>query len=254
MIHYHGTPFGGKRDDAAKFFRGRHGFVSWLRDEDLPTIADVGQGFAIDNGAYTSWKQGGAGIDLAGYRKFLVEWCRHPRFNFAVIPDTIDGSEQDNRDLVKWWDKNCWHPVRIHGAPVWHLHESLNWLSVLVSRWPIICIGSSGEWSTPGTDAWKERMNEAMLIICDKDGRPRTRIHGLRMLSRDIVSLYPFWSADSTNVVQNANNLARFGTYKPSTRVQRAEQIAGTIEAVQSPATYRKHEHIQAELFALVSP
>jgi hypothetical protein len=250
MIHFHGTPLGGQRDQVTKFFTGRYGFVSWLRPEDLPTIADVGRGFAIDNGAFTAWKQGQE-IKWQEYLDFCKLWCRHPRFHFAVIPDTIDGTEKDNRDLVAWWDKKAYHPMRVNAAPVWHLHESLDWLKYLVDHYRLICLGSSGEWSNPGEGSWFHRMNEAMQVICDEEGRPKTRIHGMRMLSREIVPYFPFWSADSTNVAQNANSMGRFGTYTPATRAQRAEAIASTIESVQSPAVYRPYEHVQNELFRL---
>lgn len=251
MIHYHGSPFGGKRSEVTQFFRNRFAFVSWLRDEDLPTIADVGRGFAIDNGAFTAWKSGEA-VNWEQYIRYLREWSRHPRFQFAVIPDTIDGTEQDNRDLVKFWDKRAWHPWYIQGAAVWHLHESLGWLDQLVSGRRLVCLGSSGDYATPNTKAWINRMDEAMRVICDSDGRPRTKIHGLRMLAPSIVERFPFASADSTNVVQNANLMSRFGMYQCPTRSQRAEAIANCIEGTQSPATYIKHSLRQGEwLFEL---
>lgn len=45
MIHYHGTPVGGKREDAAKFLAGRHALVPFPRKDDLGVVADVCKSF-----------------------------------------------------------------------------------------------------------------------------------------------------------------------------------------------------------------
>lgn len=66
MIHYHGTPAGGTRDDAARFLRGRHALVPWVRDEDIGTVAEVCQSFMLDNGAFSAWKSGEPITDWGG--------------------------------------------------------------------------------------------------------------------------------------------------------------------------------------------
>lgn len=40
MIHYHGTPVGGKREDSVKFLSGRHALISFAAPEDLPVAAE----------------------------------------------------------------------------------------------------------------------------------------------------------------------------------------------------------------------
>lgn len=238
MIHYHGTPIGGTRQDVARFVAGRHFCVPFPRPEDLPIIADVGASWFADNGAFTIWKQGGE-LDRPAYYEWLREWARHPGFDFAIIPDVIDGTEHDNDLLIKEWDKRMFHPCYVPGVPVWHLHESLGRLHQLcTSRWKRIALGSSGEWSTPGSERWWRRMREVMHVCTDQQGRPLTKLHGLRMLAPEIVERIPFASADSTNVAQNCSLNSRFGTYKPPTRAQRCEVIASRIESVQSPARW----------------
>ena len=118
MIHYHGTPCGATREDVARFLSGRHAFISFARPEDIGTAAEVCQSFAIDNGAFTAWKQNRA-IDWNEYYDFCERWHQHPSFDWAVIPDVIDGNELDNDNLLEEW------PGHIDGVPVWHLHESL---------------------------------------------------------------------------------------------------------------------------------
>lgn len=235
MRHYHGTPLGGTRDGVARFFRRRFAFVPFGRMEDLGCVAEVAIGFAFDNGAFSAWK-GGSQPNWSEYFKLCLDWAQHPRFDFAVIPDIIDGTEADNRAMMtKWYQAT---KLRVRAASVWHLHESLDYLRYLLDHSEIVCLGSSGAWTTPGTPAWRRRMDEAMRVICDDAGRPRKPIHGLRMLNTEIIRTYPFTSADSTNVAQNMSLVGRFGTYKSSSSWQRAEQIAHCIEAVNSPAVY----------------
>lgn len=241
MIHYHGTPIGGTREEVTRFAHGRHFLIPWPRPEDLGTVADVCESFIFDNGAYTFWRQGESVKDWRPYFEFVKLWVRHPRYAYAMIPDEIEGDEEANDRLIcKWvnWQgwrgQNWWN----NGVPVWHLHESLERLERLVRGWQRVAFGSSGQWMTPGTESWHRRMNEAMRVACDDDGRPRCKLYGLRMLRGDIVARYPFAGADSTNVAQNANNLNRFGMYAPPTRSQRCEAIASRIEAVVSPAVY----------------
>lgn len=235
MIHYHGTPFGGKRLASYAFMRRRFFLIPFLRPEDIGAVAEYSVGFCLDNSAFTAWKQGDA-IDWREYVDFCEQWHRHPRFHFALIPDVIDGDEAENDALLTKWYK--WTKRKIDGVPVWHLHESLERLGRLMVGHSRVALGSSGEYQTPGSERWHKRMREAMSVLCDSEGRPKVKIHGLRMLATDIVKRYPFASADSTNVAQNKEMVARFGMYKPPSTEQRAANIADRIEAVNSPATF----------------
>lgn len=201
MIHYHGTPCGGRREDVARFLAGRHALISFARPEDIGTASAVCESFVIDNGAFTAWKTGKPITDWTPYYDFCEEWYRHPAFDWALIPDVIDGNESDNDALIDEW------PGHIEGVPIWHLHESLDRLDRL-SKCPRIALGSSGQWPDPGAENWWERISEAMSVICDSDGRPRCKLHGLRMLNREICVAMPLASADSTNAVQNGTRKA----------------------------------------------
>jgi hypothetical protein len=231
MLHYHGTPCGGTRQDVARFLKGRHAFISFFRPEDIGTAAEVCQSFAVDNGAFSAWMAGQAVTTWRPYYGFCEALHRHPAFDWAVIPDVIDGSEEENDALLDEW------PSHIEGVPVWHMHESLERLDRLCT-WPRLAIGSSGEWPNPGTDKWWARMAEAMRVICDDAGRPRCKLHGLRMLDPAIFQQLPFASADSTNAVRNSSNYGRFGQYVPPNASTRMAIIAERIEAHQSAAVW----------------
>lgn len=224
MIHYHGTPVGGSRQDVARFLSGRHALVPFPRRDDMGAVADTCQSFVFDNGAFSIWKRGGQ-LDVPGYIAWCEEWYQHPGFDWALIPDVIEGSEADNDALLADW------PRRIAGVPVWHMHESIDRLVRLGNEWPVVALGSSGQWPTPGATSWWERMGAAMDALCDERGRPPCRLHGLRMLAPKVFSRLPLASADSTNAAVNGGSLSRFGTYLPPTAAQRCAVIAERIEA-----------------------
>ena len=235
MIHYHGTPCGATREDVARFLSGRHALVSFWRPEDIGTAAEVCQSFCIDNGAFSAWKSGEPITDWRPYYKFVEAWNNHPSFDWAVIPDVIDGTEEDNDDLIDEWGNDC---CSGRGVPVWHLHESLDRLERLIATHDRISIGSSGEWPTPGVKKWWDRMADAMEVACDSEGRPLARLHGLRMLDPAIFHQLPLASADSTNAVRNSSNYSRFGQYLPPNASTRMSIIAERIEKHQSAATW----------------
>jgi hypothetical protein len=224
VIHYHGTPIGGSRQDTARFLVGRHALIPHARRDDLGVVAEVCKSFVFDNSAFTEWKNGRP-MDAPGYTRWCDEWHRHPGFAWALIPDIIDGSEADNDALIADW------PRHIPGVPVWHLHESLDRLCHLAHEWPRVALGSSGAWRTPGSATWWARMTEAMHVVCDAFGRPVTKLHGLRMLNPKVFSRLPLASADSVNAGMNSGATKRFGVYVPATAAQRAAVIADRIES-----------------------
>lgn len=233
MIHYHGTPCGATREDVAKFAKGRHMLIPFLRSEDIGTVAEVSQSFIIDSSAYTAWKQN-VDIDFNEYHSFVRDWHMHPAFDFAIVDDLIDGTEADNDALIEAWPND----LDFVGAPVWHMHESLKRLRMLCQSFRRVCLGSSGDFATVGTDKWWRRMSEAMPYACDSTGRPVSRLHGLRMLDPEVFTKLPLASADSTNAVRNSSSYKRFGMYVPPNASTRMAIIAERIEAHQSAALW----------------
>lgn len=231
MIHYHGTPVGGSRVDVTRFLAGRHALIPFARPDDAGAVMDVCQSFVLDNSAFSLWRAGGGDVDVHAYRTWVNGFSGHPGLDWCLIPDKIDGSEEDNVELVTVWLRAG---SRVKGVPVWHMHESLGWLEWLVRNFQTVALGSSGQWSMPGTSAWWQRMAEAMAVACDDAGRPRARLHGLRMLDPEIFQRLPLASADSTNAAVNGGSIARFGSYVPPTAAQRADVIASRIEAANS--------------------
>ena len=245
MTPYHGTPIGGSRQDAARFLIGRNALVPYPRQDDIGIVADVCQRFVLDNGAFSTWKRGEF-LDVAGYTAWTESLHRHPGFEWALIPDVIDGNESDNDAMLRDWPAELRHV----GVPVWHMHEGIGRLQRLCREWRTVALGSSGQWASPGTAGWWSRMTEAMNTICDEHGRPMARLHGLRMLDPAIFRHLPLASADSTNAAVNSGSLDRFGMYLPPTAAQRAAVIAERIEQHNSAAVWRSRE-TQSDIFGV---
>jgi len=194
MIHYHGTPLSPTRV-AIRFFTGRHAMISFRHPEQVDLLAPVVQTYVVDNGAFSAWATGEPITDWQPYYKWVDDQKHHPAFEWGIIPDVINGTEDDNLALIRQW------PHEKHfGVPVWHANESLDFLKLLVGEWPRVCIGSSDEFQVIGAKKWWDRISRAMDVICDASGYPKAKLHGLRMLSGKIVKKLPLNSADSTNV------------------------------------------------------
>lgn len=246
MIRYHGGP-ATPLTVAQAIWTARHGMCSFARPEQIALLAEVSQSFVLDCGAYSFWRAGEGRVDVGAYRAFVEEWHRHPGFDWAIIPDVIDGSAGDNDALIDdWYDRGGWAS---NSVPVYHLHEDLDRLSALAEEFPHIALGSSGDYTTPGTQQWWDRMAEVMARVCDELGRPTCKLHGLRMLSPTVFSHLPLASADSCNVARNAGDPTRWkGAYAPLTNGMRALVLAERIEQHASAARWTRRCGIQQSL------
>lgn len=232
MIHYHGMPLSGSMAQASQFLAGRHAFVSFASPGCLPIVAESCQSFALDNGAFSAWKAGKE-TNWPAYYEWVGEWKHYPGFDWAVIPDVIDGTPADNDKLISQWPHKS-----TEGVPVWHFHEPIERLVWLCGHWPRVALGSSGEWPNPGEGKWWDRVSAFMPRITMGGGRPITKLHGLRMLDPEIFSRLPLASADSTNAARNCGYTQTWGRYQPPTNIQRAEVIASRVESWNSAACW----------------
>lgn len=226
MIHYHG----GRHSTwqvAVEIWKRRHALISFADPEQIAIAANVAQSFALDNGAFSVWKRG-AVVDWQGYYQWVEAWRRHPGFDWALVPDVIEGDEAANDALLADWPLG-----KVAGVPVWHFHESMERLARLAAGWPRIALGSSGRYATPGTASWWGRMQQVMDAVCE-NGRPKVKIHGLRMLSPHIVEHVPFSSADSAYVSRKVGLANWGGCYKAASRESRAHVLVEYYEASQS--------------------
>ena len=231
MIHYHGLPIT-PGTAALAAISGGHAFVSFRYPDQLAIAVETAQSFAVDNGAFSAWKSGHPVTDWRPYYDWVYSIYRTPSFDWAVIPDVIDGDEKANDALLAEWP---WHGL---GVPVWHMHESVDRLVRLAYEYSRIAIGSSGTFSVVGSPDWWRKMSQAMDAICS-DGQPVTKLHGLRMLNPKIFSKLPLSSADSTNIARNIGiDSAWRGSYTPLSKDVRATVMRTRIESVNGAAKW----------------
>lgn len=228
MIHYHGLPMW-PQSDMPRAFAARHGMVSFEHPEQIEIAAEVCQSVALDNGAFSAWKKKQK-HDFNGYLAWCERWISHPAVEWCVIPDVIDGTESKNKDLIiKWRGETDFDNA--FSVPVWHMHESLHFLNWLMCSSARIALGSSGEYSDPGTPKWWARMAEAMDVLTDRLGQPMVKLHGLRMLDPLIFAQFPLSSADSCNVARNVGIDSKWsGPYAPVSKHMRALVMMDRIE------------------------
>ena len=193
-IHYHGTPITPNRV-LIEEMAGAHFCVSFAAPSQVKLCHQLGQSVMLDNGAFSVWKRGIA-PDWAGYYAFCDEWLDHPT-TWAVIPDVIVGDEADNDALIKQW------AFGERGAPVWHMHESVDRLLALLDVHPLVCFGSSGAFAEVMSEPWQRRMDEAWREV-DKRHTRTPDTHMLRGLQL-IRQRWPFARVDSTDIARNHN-------------------------------------------------
>ena len=242
MIHYHGTPLSCSIDQQAEFYRGRHVLLSWATFEPrhIP-ITEVCSSFCIDNGAYSFWGKD-IPVQWQDFYNFLDNWIHHPRFDFFLIPDVIDGNPKLNDSLVEI----CRYPE--YGVPIFHIGEPFSRLEMFLEKgFKRVAIGTTKGFELKSLNFWNE-MRKIFDFICVK-GVPQAKVHGLRMLDPEIVSAFPFSSGDSTTAVREAiydTNWVKY-PYAPISKAGRAGLVADKIERATSPSFY-KNKPIQIDL------
>jgi hypothetical protein len=224
VIHYHGTPITPRvvLDELS----GRHFCVSFAAPDQAKVCHQIGQSVMLDNGAFSVWRRG-ATIDWNAWSDWASEWLAYPT-TWCVLPDSIDGEEVVNDHLL-----GKWAGVE-RGAPVWHLHESLERLQRLCVSYERVCFGSSGVYATIGDVAWRRRVSDAFDLISSPAGRVPW-IHMLRGMSLS-GDEFPFASVDSTDIARNHN--------RPQNT---ARAMVERWDSLQCPATWTRVEQMSLE-------
>lgn len=206
----HGTPITPKR--LLPQLKGGSFCVSYMNPEQLDECIELvgkDQILILDNGAFTAWKKG-ITLDAAWWDGFYT-WAnaamdRCPQA-VAVIPDVIEGNEEDNLQLIKdaLHQEKLKYPER--AMAIWHLNESLDQLQKLYRIFNFVGFGSCQEYdiarNKPGSE-YLERIKEVFAHMNYWDIKfniTRPWIHMMRGLG--VLDKIGFDSADSCNVAIN---------------------------------------------------
>lgn len=234
MIKYHGTPVGGSKRDALLFLTGRHALISFANQQHAPEVINCCDSFCLDNGAFSIWKKGKGQIDEGEYKYWVDSLKQHPAFDFYIIPDVIDGTVRDNDDALKRWKGVT------GGIPVYHMGEPIPRFRMLSRNYPYVCLGSTSKWPSVGSNKWWPYMADFMDAVCDGEGRPPCKLHGLRMLNPKVFTRLPLHSADSCNAAVNSGVCMKKGVYPNLERWQGSERIARRFEMFQSAPVWHR--------------
>lgn len=223
-VHYHGTPV----NPVARLYElaGRHFCVSHYDPRQVALCHQIGQGVMLDNGAFSKFRSG-VPTDWDAFYAWADPWLDCPT-TWAVIPDVIDGDEATQNALLLQW------PFGEKGAPVWHMHESIDRLLHLTDTWPRVCFGSSGAYWQVLSESWERRADEAWNALTRRHRRT-PNIHMLRGMQLS-GKRWPFASLDSTDIARNHH-------IKGNPRA-----MAERWDVSQCPARYQPVPHDQLEL------
>ena len=206
----HGTPITPKR--LLPQLRGHSFCVSFMHPEQLEDcIKLVGKDevLILDNGAFTAWKKG-IKLDDTWWEKYYA-WAndamdRCPNA-VCVIPDVINGSEQENLELIAKAIKGDKIKYPERAMAIWHLNESMGMLEKLFACFNFVGFGSCQEFDVarnkPGSP-YMRKISEAwanMKYWSFKYAKDRPWIHMMRGLG--VLHKIGFDSADSCNIAMN---------------------------------------------------
>ena len=191
-----------------------------LGDQVDQAICLVGsdQTLYLDNGAFTAFKKGVTIADDPDYLDGFYSWaaaiCERCPEAVVIIPDVIDGSVDQNVELIRWSIGSEVPTDKL--VPVWHLHEPLELLQSYCEDFNHVAIGSSGEFWKVDSPEWRTRVGEMFDFLDSLQSDPeyaacyvRPRLHMLRGIG--VMDSWRFDSADSVNVAVNHNRQARGG-------------------------------------------
>lgn len=212
-LHYHGLPL--TPEVMLLDLAGRNVCISYATRRQGQTEASLRlmQSIMFDNGAFTAFQQK-TEFDVVGYYEWLRPMLGHP--HWAVVPDVIDGTVEQQRELVSTWPF-----PKAYGAPVWHLALPLEYLVELAFEWPRVCFGSSGDYWQVGTPKWRAKMKEAFEVL--EASGSTAHIHGLRMMGQ-AGKWRGLHSVDSVNVSRNFK-----------TREEMPGRMADRIDRINAP-------------------
>jgi hypothetical protein len=217
-LHYHALPI--TPNSELYTLAGRNFLVSHGTSAKAQMrIADeIGQQVLADNGAFTRYRkllkwiaeQRASGVTVTADEEFellhkpvdwkpfyewVEPWLNRPTTH-AIIPDVIDASSQEQDALLNEW------PFGDKGWPVFHIHHHEDRLYRLLDTWPVVCLGSAGEFWEILSEPWTRRMDRLWNGILQR--HPRTpKLHMLRGMQLCVSGPYPFYSVDSSDVGQN---------------------------------------------------
>lgn len=144
----------------------------------------------LDSGAFSADSQGSP-IVLSDYIQFIKD--NDGQFEVIANLDVIGD------DAESWVNQKKMEEVGIKPLPVFHLEDDLKYLHKCLDYEYFALGGIAGAGSSE-----KRRMyflDMCWDIICDKSGKPKSKVHGFGLASPTLLFRYPWYSFDSSSWV-----------------------------------------------------
>jgi hypothetical protein len=147
----------------------------------------------IDSGAFSAWKLGKP-VDLEAYCHFLLDnqdWYDVAAALDEIIPDDPELAARRSMDNLIYMRAMGLDPI-----PVWHVRESTDWIKRMLDLGcGYIGLSATSIVSRSATDDWYEL---AWSFLVDNSGAPLVRVHSFGESRQEILTRYPWASADSS--------------------------------------------------------
>lgn len=233
--HYHGGPMWGGEECFNALYKDRCALVSYARPQQLKKIVKIAKSVVLDNGAFSTWKRQKKSSEImdwdahwTNYYLWVVKWIG--LVDWFVIPDVIEGTEEENDRLVNRVPSSLVDKA----VPVWHSVESLDRLVRLCKRFDRVAIGLCGPHRKTMSHAAQERLTEAFTEIYIKRNL-KTKMHGMRMLDGRVLGKFPLDSGDSSFVAVNVPKTKR-QMVQEQRKLNRTVIYRSKIECVNPPS------------------
>jgi len=144
----------------------------------------------LDSGAFSADSQGNP-ISLENYIEFIKENRDkiHIHANLDVIGD----------DVATWENQAIMEKHGVGGLPVFHMEDDIKYLHRCLEYEYFALGGIAGAGSSEKRRIYF--LDMCWDIICDKQGRPKTKVHGFGLASPTLLFRYPWYSFDSSSWV-----------------------------------------------------
>lgn len=134
-------------------------------------------------------------IQTKEFKLFLDTYIEHLHqykhlYRFYVTLDII------NNPAESWKITEYMESCGLSPMPVFHNGEEIYWLERMVEKYEYIGISGLGQ------DITKSKFqlfgDSVFKVVCDKNGKPKCKIHGFAMGTPEIIKQYPWYSMDQS--------------------------------------------------------
>jgi hypothetical protein len=186
----------------------------------------------LDSGAFSAFTSG-VEIDLAQYCAYIQENDDTIRKEDGVVLASVLDAIGD--PLKTWQNQKAMERIGVTPLPCFHYGDDERFLQEYVKNYRYITLGGMVSVSSNQLKLWLDRIWD--MYLTDGAGRPLLKVHGFGLMSEDLLTRYPWHSADSSSWVQ-ASSFGTLLAHKTHGKTWPSLCISGT-----SPNTKKQGAH-----------